>query len=188
MSISSIPTTPLATASTGTSGAPTATTPSTTTSTVTNNAPAAISSTANAGLVNSAVTLASESSIVSLLNGNQSSNDTYSASGLLSSFVNAGINTSKSSSNSTSANSTSSTQTSLQAAQNQAILASISTPVNTNNPNAALYAAIGQSQNNSSIDTTTNWANALKNNPAEAVTLTQDNLNLNIVSNISTTA
>ncbi|MFZ6753562.1 hypothetical protein ACO0KY_09350 [Undibacterium sp. Dicai25W] len=67
-------------------------------------------------------------------------------------------------------------------------MASISTPVNTSNPNAALYAAIGQSQNNSSIDTTTSWANALKNNPAAAVTLTQDNLNLSIVSNISTTA
>jgi len=132
--------------------------------------------------------LASESSIVSLLNGNQSSNVTYSASGLLSSFVNSGTSTSASNSNSTNTSNDTFSPASLQATQNQAILASINSAGSTSNPNAALYAAIGQSQNNSSIDTTTNWANALKNNPSAAATLTQDNLNQVIVSNISTTA
>jgi len=193
MSLTSIQSTPSAGQNTTTGGVST-NTPSVTTATETTTAPASVSSAASASLVGTAVNLASEASIVSILGGNQTSATTYTAAGLLSAFNSAGQAPSSSSTTATtnssatsSSTSQNTTQANSQLAEDKIIVSNINNGTTSQiNPNAALYSAISAfNGTNNQSDLSSQWAAALKNNPSAVATLDQDNLNQQIVSTIS---
>ena len=176
-----------------TSGAVTSVAPSTATKTETTSAPASV---ASASSVSTAVHLASEASIVSILGGNQASTTTYTAAGLLNTFNNAGQASTNSSTSAATDSSTSTSSLSLtqnttqdnsQSAEDKTIVGNINNGTTSQiNPNTALYSAISTfSGTSNQSDLSSQWAAALKNNPSATTTLDQDNLNQQIVSTIS---
>jgi hypothetical protein len=161
----------------------------------------------SAGLTQTAVTLASEASIVSLLGGSQSSATTYTAQGLLSAFTQAGTAPANSTTSGTAAGSSTGSSTgatgnatnttnsansansasSTQATQDQAVLSSIA-PSSTTNPNAGLYNAVANAGGSASGNVNGDWATVLKSNPSAAGVVSLDAMNQAIVGTISTTA
>lgn len=135
--------------------------------------------TSDAGLVQSAVSLSSQGSIVASLGGGSSSPVTYDAAGLLNSLVQAGTPPSTALTVGNNAN----PQTTAQNSTNQAIVSAMPSAPAT----SGIYNSSGPLQSLPS-NTSANWANALKANPNLASVVASDSLNQGIVGTLSTTA
>lgn len=127
--------------------------------------------TSDAGLPQTATALAADASVIATLGGSASASSTYSAAGLLDSFVQAG-----SSSSTQASSSTGSAQQSL----NQAIVGSLTASTTT----SGIYTSTGGLQNLPTTDVSANWTSILKTNPEAAKTVAADSVRQGIVNTL----
>jgi len=137
-----------------------------------------VSQTSNSGLVGTATRLSAEANIVATLGNGTASPLTYDATGILNSFVQAGLPTSTSQ-----AGSNPNLQTSAQNSTDQSIIYSLTS----NSASSGVYNSSGLLQGISS-GTTANWTTALKTNPSLAASVITDSFNQGIVGTLSTLA
>ena len=144
-----------------------------------------VSKTSDPGLSQIAVSLASDASVVATLDASSSSaSATYSAAGLLNSFVQAGNSASTDTSTDPSQPSTDTDSKTAQQSLDQAIVGSLSSSPST----SGIYTSSGALQTLPSTDVTSNWASILKTNPELATTAVADSMNQGIVATLSTSA
>ncbi len=160
-------------------------------STSTNNTTTSVAKTSDSSLSKTAVTLASDASVIATLGGAAGSTPVYDAAGMLNELVQAGSSaTSSSSTDSSTATTTDSTTTSSTGTQSsqesldQAIVGSLSSSPST----SGIYTAGGSLQTSSSTDLTSNWATLLQTNPQLATTAIADSFDQGIVGTLSTSA
>lgn len=137
-----------------------------------------VASTSNVGLAATAVSLASDASVIATLGATPPASDLYDAKGLLNSIVQAG----------TAATVPSQTggdtsPASAQSSLDQAVIGSLS-PATTN---SSLYSVSGGLQA-STVDVNASFASILKTDPGAAGTVIGDSLNQAIIGSISTSA
>jgi hypothetical protein len=138
-----------------------------------------VSKTSDARLLQAAVTLAGDASILSTIN-NRTSGDTYDAAGLLNSMVQAGTSATLSSQVNQSGYSLTAQQI-----LNQGIAGSLSS----SSSSSGIYNSSGVLQSLAQTNSSANWANVLKTNPGMASVAIADMMNQSLIGSlVSTTA
>jgi hypothetical protein len=137
-----------------------------------------VAKTSNGGLSQTAVTLASDASVIATLGATSGATPIYDATGMLNSLIQAGTSAASSPSNA------SSDFQNAPPSLDQAIVSSLSSSPTT----SGIYTADGSLQTSSSTDLTSNWASILHTNPQLAATAIADSFDQGIVGTLSSSA